>query len=101
MRRFDYDNNEDEFRNEVDKFFNDGEGKSDTSYPYPLPMDMDITIEGEDAFILAEKEFNLKIYRTAVKIAENSFFWRFYSFNTRLNIINKIYKDIEEKNAEV
>lgn len=101
MRRFDYDNNEDEFKNEVDRFFNDGENgpSDDPSYPYPMPVD--VTFEGDDPFALAEKELNLKIYRTAVKIAENSFFWRFYSFDTRLSIINKIYKDIEEKNAEI
>ena len=99
MRRFDYDNNEDEFKNEVDKFFNDEGDNGKFEPPYPFPMD--ISLEGDDAFVLAEKELNLKIYRTAVKIAEKSFWWKFYFFNTRLSIINKIYKDIEEKNAEI
>lgn len=100
MRKFDYDNNEEEFRDEVDKFFNDGEEIQPKFLNGPVHYVEPNFLEHK-SLILDQKELNLKVYRTAVKIAENSFWWKFYSSDTRLNIINKIYKDIEEKNAKV
>lgn len=84
MRRFDYDDNEDH-RKEVDNFFSNDE---------LTPEDYEQFINDEKfdvEFKIVNQEMNHRLLRTSVKIAENSFFWKFYSLDTKLQMIDKIY----------
>lgn len=98
MRRFDYDDNNEEYRREVDKFFGGYGDESEIT-----PEEYDEIIREEQAYNnlqykLVKQELNHRIMRTAIRMAENSFWWKFYSHDTKLNVIDKVYKKI--KNLE-
>ena len=84
MRRFDYDDN-DEFREDVDKFLNDNADK------YEQLVQEEIAMQ-EAQLDIAHREINVKIFRTAIRVCEKSWFWAFYSLNTRLRMINETVK---------
>jgi len=92
MRRFNYDDN-DEFRDDIDKFFNEDE--SDT---YEEFVREEIALQ-EAELDLSYREVNIKIMRTAVRICEKSFWWSFYSQPTRMKMIVDTYKKL--KNLEL
>lgn len=95
MRRFDYDDN-DEYREDVDKFFSDAEIDPETY------AEMQEWQNFEDIYneeILREiklqiisRDFNYKILRTSIKLAEKHFWWNFLSIQTKINHIKAIYK---------
>lgn len=97
MRRFNYDDN-DEHRKEVDNFFGelDGyDGQAMTPEEYEA-----IVREAQEAqdlqYKLVRQEFNHRLLRTAVRMAENSFWWKFYSLGTRLQMIDRAYKKLRK-----
>ena len=103
MRNFDYEDN-DEFRHEVDRFFDDeGEFLDEEGYKEELLHAMQLEIE--------ENNLNLKLLQTSIKMLEKSIWWRFYSFKTKLRMIGKAYmvfdkllievKEKDKKNADV
>lgn len=40
---------------------------------------------------LMEKNISEKVLSRSIKVCENSFFWKFYSINSKLSAINKVY----------
>jgi hypothetical protein len=88
MRRFNYDDN-DEFREDIDKFFNDDE--LDT---YEELVSQEIAMQ-EAQIDLSYKDLNVRIMRTAVRICEKSFWWSFYSQPTRIKMIADTYKKLK------
>jgi hypothetical protein len=104
MRRFDYDDN-DEYRREVDNFFGGGddgdEGLTPEEYKSIVQDEKNII---EQQLNIAQQELNHRILRAAIRFVENSFWWRFYSVDTRLMQIEKVYRKLrrlEEVNAKV
>lgn len=87
MRRFNYDDNE-EYRKEVDNFFGDEEMSLGDYKEEKTIFDFQ--------FNLAQQELNHRILRTAVRMSENSFWWRFYSLSTRLQIIDRTFKRLRK-----
>ena len=88
MRRFNYDDN-DEFRDDIDKFFNDNE--PDT---YEEFVKEEIALQ-EAHLDISYREINIRIMRTAVRICEKSFWWSFYSHPTRIKMIADTYKKLK------
>ena len=93
MRRFNYEDN-DEYREDVDKFFSE-EATELTPEQYKALM------EEEQAFQqmqikFVNREFNNRVLRSAIKACENSFWWRFYSQDTKLSLIEKAYKRLKK-----
>lgn len=98
MRRFDYDENE-EYRNEVDNFFGENEQEMSNDYLSPEEYDEILKEEQENLELqknIVKQEFNHRILRFAIKMSENSFWWRFYSISTRLKIIDRTYKRLKK-----
>lgn len=100
MRQFNYDENEEHHRREVDNFFGDDLEKDE----------FEAVLKEEQAALdlqykLVRQELNHRLLRTAVRLAEKSFWWRFYSLATRLSMIDKAYKKLkkleEAENADV
>ena len=90
MRKFDYDDNE-EFRDDVDKFFNEEAAK------YEEMVNEELAIQ-EAQIEVAYRELNHRTLRAAVRICEKSWFWGFYSVNTRMRMISDVY--LKLKNLE-
>ena len=90
MRRFDYDDNE-EFRDDVDKFFNEEAAK------YEEMVNEEMAIQ-EAQIEVAYRELSHRTLRAAVRICEKSWFWGFYSVNTRMRMISDVY--LKLKNLE-
>jgi len=96
MRRFNYEDNNEEYRKEVDNFFRD------------IGNESDITQEEYEAIMREEQEYvdlqhqiirqelNHRLLRTAIRMVENSFWSRFYSFGTRLQMIDKAYRKLKK-----
>lgn len=95
MRRFDYEQN-DEYREDVDNFF----GGEENNASLELPVELKNMLEEEQAMQqlqlhFAYREINHRILRTAIKVCERSFWWRFRSLNTRLKMIATAYKKLK------
>jgi hypothetical protein len=80
MRRFDYDNS-DEYRDDIDQFF----GDEDDDEEYELGV-----IEMLQANFVAF-DLNRKLLKTAIKMAERSFLWRFWPIRWKLKAISDTY----------
>lgn len=90
MRRFDYDDNE-ENREDVDNFFGGEEAA------YITPEDYKAIVQEEQAMQqlqldLVHRELNDRLLYRVTKMLEKSFWWRFYSLETRLRMIEKAYR---------
>lgn len=97
MRRFDYDENE-EYREDVDKFFSEENG--DLS-----PEQYKAIMEEEQAFQQMQVRFvyrdlNHRVLRSAIRMCEKSFWWWFYSQDTRLRMIDRAYKRLRKLEEE-
>lgn len=91
MRRFNYDENDD-YSREVEKFFGGPENPENEQEEFG-------EISEELQVGLMYRELNYETVKQAIRFAEKSFWWRFYSINTRLDYIEKIYlklKGLEE-----
>jgi hypothetical protein len=91
MRKFNYDDDDDdEFREDIDKFFGEGSANS-----YDDFIEEEFAIQ-EAKINLQHREINLKMMRTSVRICEKTFLWSFYSIPTRLKMISETYKKIRK-----
>jgi len=88
MRRFDYDDN-DEFREDVDKFFEENSGGYDDFLAEEFAIQ-------EAKIGIQHREMDLRLMRTAIKVCENTFMWSFYSLSTRLKMISDTYKKLRK-----
>lgn len=85
MRRFDYDDSDnEEFREDVDKFFQDN-----------AMFFEDEDEEFRDSIDFVSRDLNLRCLRTCIRMLEKSFWWKFLSLSTRLKQINKAYKRLK------
>lgn len=93
MRRFDYDDNE-EHREEVDRFFGgepEDNGEFLTPEEYKSFIDENRELQ-RASFDLAVRDVEDRFLFRIVKMLERSFWWRFYSHETRMKMIEKTYK---------
>ncbi len=96
MRRFDYDDNED-YREDVDNFFGDGE-EGDASI---TPDEYKAIVQEEQAMQqlqidLVYRELNDRLMFRAVKMLEKTFWWKFYSLDKKLRIIEKTCRRLKK-----
>ena len=97
MRRFNYDDNE-EYREDVDKFF--AEGQEDLSpEQYKAIMEQEMAIE-QLQIRFVYRDLNHRVLRTAIRMCEKSFWWWFYSQDTRLRMIDRAYKRLRKLEEE-
>src|SRR5690606_42136085 len=92
MRRFDFDDNE-EYREEVDNLF----GEMEEGASCLTPEEYKAIVEEERAMQqiqvgLAQRDMNQRLLARTIKTLEKSFFWRFYSLNTRLQMIERTFR---------
>jgi hypothetical protein len=85
MREYNYD---DEDKNDIDKFWHGDDNDDDEMEEYELSKSDIISAMEID---LMEKEVDLKILKSSLKMLEKSFWWRFCSFETKLKRIAKTY----------
>ena len=92
MRQFNYDDN-DEFRDDIDKFFEDHDDESSGDYENFLKEEFAVQ---EAKIAIQNRELNLKIMRTAIRMCEKTFLWSFYSIPTRMKMISETYKKLRK-----
>lgn len=97
MRRFNYDDNE-EFRDDVDKFFRD-DMDGVTPEEYKILMEQESIME-EMQNKMANRDLNYRLLRASVRICEKTFWWRFYSIATRLKHIETAFKQLKKLEEE-
>lgn len=89
MRRFDYDDNE-EYREDVDNFFDSGSDEGITPDEYRAIVKQEQEMQAVQ-LNLAYRDMNSHLLCRAIKMLEKSFWWRFYSLDTRLKMIERTY----------
>lgn len=100
MRRFDYDDNED-YREDVDNFF-DGEGDEAEGI---TPEEYRSIVKEEQQMQqmqlgLVHRELNDRLMFKTIKMLERGFWWRFYSVDTKLKMIEKAYRRMKKINEK-
>lgn len=88
MRRFDYDSN-DEYRDDVDSFFDDEEYDEDEYEDEEEYRHLSI-IEMVHAD-LASMDLDQRLLAMAIKVAEGTWFWKFLPVATKLKRIVEAY----------
>ena len=96
MRRFDYEEN-DEYRDEVDKFFNMEDDEEFDDEEYKALLEDEIAIQ-QLQIDTANRDLKHKLLLTSIDICNHSIKWWFCSHKTRLNMIAETYKTL--KNLE-
>jgi hypothetical protein len=93
MRRFDFDD-EDPDREEVERFLNsDSQEYLITPEEYKGILEEEMVLY-EAKFRETSQKLKYKLLLHAIDLSKGSFLWKFYSLNTRLNHIEKIYKKL-------
>lgn len=87
MRKFNQD--DDEFREESDRFFNENASR------YEELVEEEIAMQ-EAQLDIAHREISNRLFRTAIRVCERSFFWSFYSLSTRLKMITEAVKRLRK-----
>lgn len=95
MREYDYDENSDEFQDEMEEFFEE----EYEEYQAELLKKKDVLKAME--MELVENSMDLKLLKDVTKMLQKSFWWRFYSFKTRLKMITQAYAVIDKLIMEV
>lgn len=86
MSRFDQDDNEE--RDDVDRFFNEDNGRYDELVQEEIELQ-------EAQLDIAHREINNRLFRTAIRLCEKSWFWPFYSLSTRLRMVTEAVKKLK------
>lgn len=97
MRRFNYEDNE-EYRDDVDKFFNDDMDDM-TPEEYKILMEQENVIQDMQMKVV-HRDLNYRLLRAAVRVLEKSFWWKFCSLNTRLNSIDATFQRLKKLEEE-
>lgn len=97
MRRFNYDDSNEEYRREVDRFFGEIGGEE----AILTPEEYEAAMQEEQAIYnlqqkLVQQELNHRLLRTAIRMVDNSFWSKFYSLGTRLQMIDKVFKRLKK-----
>lgn len=94
MRRFNYDENE-EYREDVDKFFSE-EGNGDlTDAQYKAIMEEEQHMQ-QLQIRFVYRDLNHRVLRSAIRMCEKSLWWWFYSQDTRLRMIDRAYRRLRK-----
>lgn len=94
MRRFNYEDN-DEYREDVDKFFSEEATGELTPEQYKQLMEEEQAFQQMQAR-LVYRDFNHRVLRSAIRMCEKSLWWWFYSQDTRLRLIENAYKRLKK-----
>lgn len=93
MRRFDYENSEDDHKKEIDRLFNmddyeddDYEDDNEDSVEYD---DLDLFHAAHMEMMGEKLDYNLLM--AALDLCKQSFFWKFKKFDKKLILIAKAY----------
>ena len=90
MRRFNYEEN-DEYREDVEKFFSEDEDVADLSdEEYKAIMQEEQAIQ-HIQLNFVQRDLNHRMLKSAIRTCEKWFWWRFCSQNTRLKMIQETY----------
>lgn len=85
MRRFNYEDNE-EHREDVDKFFSESNLSEEDLQNLTNFAEQELA-QQEWQVKLADRDFNMRILRTAIRICEKSWLWNFYPYKTKMSMI--------------
>jgi len=85
MRRFEYDDNDDFFKDDLENFFD--EGPDD----YHIPKGELINVLQLD---LVEADLNMRLLALTVKTLEKTFLWRFRKLKTKMKMIREMYNEM-------
>lgn len=99
MRRFNYDENEDN-REEVDNFFNEDGDLNDNDFNDFDDFDIDDEIMQELHYEILNREANNRLLKTTLRLCEKSFWWRFYSVDQKIEYIEKVYAKLKKLEEE-
>jgi hypothetical protein len=114
MRNFNYDDNDDEFKNEIDNFFHDDEEDyedrdEDDEEDEEDEDDYEVGYSKEAILKAMEMEsvetqLDIALLQMTIQMLEKSFWWRFYSPNRQMKLITRsyaiFYKILEEAKKE-
>lgn len=103
MRRFDYDDNNEEHREDVDGFFGDMNDEDDEEEYFISPEEYKELVEDQQAMQqlhinLAHRDLDDRLLFKTIRMLEKSFWWRFYSQNKKLRLISRTYKTLKRLN---
>jgi len=96
MRRFDYDDNDND---DIDKFFNDPEESILTPEEYKKITEEDQAIQYAQIG-MNYRELNRKLLSRSIAMCEKSFWWKFLSLEAQLGRIEEIYKKLRKLEEE-
>lgn len=95
MRRFEFED-DDPDREEVERFLNaDSQEYLVTPEEYRGILEDEMNLY-EAKFRDASQKLRYKIMLHSISLLKSSFFWKFYSLNTRLNQIEKVYRKLSQ-----
>ena len=94
MRQFNYDDN-DEFREDIDKFFDGNNDDENESGNYDDLIKEELAIQ-EARLDVQHREIDYKMMRTAIRVCEKTFLWSFYSIPTRMKMISETYRKLRK-----
>lgn len=98
MRRFNYDEN-DEYREDVDKFFN-GQSESEIGdEQYKAIVEEEMAIQ-QLQIRFVQRDLNHRILRMAIRTCEKSIWWWFCRYTTKLKMIDAAYKQFRKLEEE-
>lgn len=93
MRRFNYEDNE-EHREDVDKFFSESNlNEQDWQNLNDIAAD-ELALQ-EYQLKLENQEANIRLLRIAIRICENSIWWKFYGSKARLDMILDVFEGLK------
>lgn len=97
MRKYDFEDDfdeENESNDDLEKYDDDDDIDDDSFYEDDFYEKEDMIKELEISF--QENKSKANILKQSVKICSYSFFWRFYSYQTKLKMIEECYKRLSD-----
>lgn len=93
MRMFNYEEN-DEFREDIDKFF-----EEDKANDYKSILEEEHELQDMQMDFVS-RDLNIKMLRNAVRLCEKLLFWKFYTLKNKLDKISLTYKVLRKLEEE-
>jgi hypothetical protein len=96
MRRFDFDE-DDPDKEEIERFLESEDGQQFVISPeqYKDLIEEELTLY-QTKFQHEQQKNNFKVLLVAINLLKKSFWWKFYSLNTKLKSIERTYKSLTE-----
>lgn len=86
-----YSNDDDDERENLDDFFEEDFDRLQEEYQDILEEEQ---INRQMEYDFVDRDLNHKTLRVAIRICEKSFWWKFLSIKTKLNIIQETYSSL-------